>query len=44
MHYFPLSIGLAGLFFAILVALAILIQIGLIRRVSSALGLDPSSS
>ncbi len=41
MHYVPLSAGMAGLFFAILVALAILIQIGLIRRVSSALGLDP---
>jgi uncharacterized membrane protein len=41
MHYVPLSVGVAGLFFAILVALAILIQIGLIRRVSSALGLDP---
>ncbi len=40
-HYFPLSAGLAGLFFAILVVLAILIQIGLLRRVSSALGLDP---
>jgi uncharacterized membrane protein len=41
MHYVPLSIGVAGLFFAIVVALAILIQVGLIRRVSSALGLDP---
>src|SRR6516164_1094527 len=41
MHYVPLSVGVAGLFFAILVALAILIQIGLLRRVSSALGLDP---
>jgi uncharacterized membrane protein len=41
LHYFPLSGGLAALFFAILVALAILIQIGLLNRVSSALGLDP---
>jgi uncharacterized membrane protein len=41
MHYVPLSAGVAALFFGILVALAILIQIGLLRRVSSALGLDP---
>ncbi|MBV8105377.1 MAG: DUF1614 domain-containing protein [Hyphomicrobiales bacterium] len=41
LHYVPLSAGLAALFFAILVALAILIQIGLLKRVSSALGLDP---
>jgi uncharacterized membrane protein len=41
LHYVPLSGGLAALFFAILVALAILIQIGLLNRVSSALGLDP---
>ncbi len=41
LHYVPLSAGIAVLFFAILVALAILIQIGLLRRVSSALGLDP---
>jgi uncharacterized membrane protein len=41
LHYVPLSAGLAALFFAILVALAILIQIGLLRRVSAALGLDP---
>jgi len=41
LHYVPLSGGLAALFFAILVALAILIQIGLLKRVSSALGLDP---
>jgi uncharacterized membrane protein len=40
-HYFPISAGLAALFFAILVALAILIEIGLLRRFSSALGLDP---
>jgi len=41
LHYVPLSGGLAALFFAILVALAILIRIGLLKRVSSALGLDP---
>ena len=41
LHYVPLSGGIAALFFAILVALAILIQIGLLNRVSSALGLDP---
>ncbi len=41
LHYVPLSGGRAALFFAILVALAILIQIGLLKRVSSALGLDP---
>jgi uncharacterized membrane protein len=40
-HYFPVSAALAALFLAILVALAILIQIGLLRRVSHALGLDP---
>jgi uncharacterized membrane protein len=40
-HYFPLSVGLAGLFFGILVALLILIQIGLLNRVSHALGLHP---
>ena len=42
LHYVPLSGGIAALFFAILVALAILIQIGLLNRLSSALGLDPS--
>jgi uncharacterized membrane protein len=41
LHYVPLSGGIAALFFAILVALAILIQIGLLNRLSSALGLDP---
>ncbi len=41
LHYVPLSGGIAALFVAILVALAILIQIGLLKRVSSALGLDP---
>ena len=41
LHYVPMSGGLAALFFAILVALAILIPIGLLNRVSSALGLQP---
>jgi uncharacterized membrane protein len=41
MHYFPLSLGLAGLFFAMLVGLLILATIGLMSRVSTALGLDP---
>jgi uncharacterized membrane protein len=41
LHYVPLSVGLAGLFFVILVGLAILIQIGLLNRVSYALGLHP---
>jgi len=41
MHYFPLSLGLAGLFFAMLVAFAILATIGLMSRVSNALGLNP---
>jgi hypothetical protein len=41
MHYFPLSLGLAALFFAMLVAFAILATIGLMSRVSAALGLDP---
>jgi uncharacterized membrane protein len=43
MHYFPLSLGLAALFFAMLVAFAILATIGLMSRVSAALGLDPLS-
>jgi uncharacterized membrane protein len=41
MHYFPLSLGLAGLFLAMLVAFVILATIGLMSRVSNALGLDP---
>ncbi len=41
MHYFPLSLGLAGLFFAVIVALMILATIGLMSRVSTALGLEP---
>jgi uncharacterized membrane protein len=40
-HYFPLGAGVAGLFFAILVGLLVLIQIGLLSRAYSALGLDP---
>lgn len=41
MHYFPLSFGLAALFFAMLVAFTILATIGLMNRVSNALGLNP---
>ncbi len=41
MHYFPLSLGVAGLFFAMLVGLTILATIGLLSRVSTALGIDP---
>jgi uncharacterized membrane protein len=41
MHYFPLSLGVAGLFFAMLVGLTILAAIGLLSRVSTALGIDP---
>ena len=41
MHYVPLSLGGAAVFLAILVALAVLAAIGLLRRVSYALGLDP---
>ncbi len=40
-HYFPLGVGAAGLFFVILVGLLVLIQIGLLSRAYSALGLDP---
>lgn len=40
-HYFPLSFGLAGLFFLILIALAILIPIGLLSHVYASLGLRP---
>ena len=40
-HYFPVSAGLMALFFAILVALLFLLQIGLLSRAYSALGLDP---
>jgi uncharacterized membrane protein len=41
MHYFPVGIGVATLFFAILLGLLLLIQIGLLGRVYAALGLDP---
>ena len=40
-HYFPVSAPLAALFAALLVGLVILIQIGLLRRAYSALGLNP---
>jgi len=39
-HYFPVSVGLAGLYAALLVAL-LLLQIGLLGRAYSALGLNP---
>jgi uncharacterized membrane protein len=41
MHYFPVGVGVATLFFAILLGLLVLIQIGLLGRVYAALGLDP---
>jgi uncharacterized membrane protein len=41
MHYFPVGIGLATLFAAILLVLLLLLQIGLLSRAYSALGLDP---
>jgi uncharacterized membrane protein len=41
MHYVPVSLGWAGLFLAIVVALAILAAIGLMSHVSYALGLHP---
>ena len=41
MHYFPVGIGVAILFFAILLGLLVLIQIGLLGRVYAVLGLDP---
>lgn len=40
-HYFPLSVSLAAVFFAILLGLLILLQIGLLRHVYSRLGLSP---
>ena len=40
LHYFPLSLGLVALFFAILVGLFVLVQIGLLRHAYLALGLD----
>ncbi len=39
-HYFPLSLGLVALFFVTLFGLFVLVQIGLLRRAYSALGLD----
>ena len=44
MHYFPLGAGVATLFFAILLGLLLLIQIGLLGRAYSALGLDPRAA
>ena len=41
LHYFPVSFALAVLFFAILIALLVLIQIGVLRRAYSLLGIDP---
>jgi uncharacterized membrane protein len=41
MHYFPVGVGVATLFFAILLGLLILVQVGLLSRAYSALGLDP---
>jgi len=41
LHYFPVSFALAMLFLAILVALFVLIQIGVLSRAYSLLGLDP---
>ncbi len=43
LHYVPLSLGLAGLFLAMVVGLAILATVGLMNRVSVALGLAPLS-
>ncbi len=41
MHYFPVGAGVATLFFAILLGLLFFIQIRLLGRAYSALGLDP---
>ncbi len=41
MLFFPLSVGAAGLFFGLVAALTILATIGLMSRVSNALGLSP---
>jgi uncharacterized membrane protein len=41
MHYFPIGLGVASLFFAALLGLLILVQIGLLSRAYSDLGLDP---
>ncbi len=43
MHYVPVSLGVAGLFFALLAGLAFLAAIGLLGHVSHALGLHPLS-
>jgi len=40
-HYFPLGVGLASLFVALLLGLVFLIEIGLLSRAYSALGLNP---
>ena len=40
-HYFPLSLGAAGMFLALVGGLAVLAAIGLLAHVSSALGLHP---
>ncbi len=41
MHYFPVGVGAASLFFAVLVGLLLFIQIRLLGHAYSALGLDP---
>ena len=41
MHYFPIDVGVATLFFAILFGLLIFIQLRLLGHAYSALGLDP---
>lgn len=41
LHYFPVGVGVASLFFAVLVGLLLFIQIRLLGRAYSALGLDP---
>ena len=41
MHYFPLDVGVATLFFAILLGLLFFIQLRLLGHAYSALGLDP---
>ncbi len=44
MHYFPVGVGLATLFAAILLGLLLLVQIGILSRAYSALGLDPRAA
>ena len=41
LHYFPVSAGLVAVFAALLVVLVVLIEIGLLRRAYTALGLNP---